>query len=121
MIQFTMTEDDRRKVALFVAHGGWWGAFGLLITNVALGGSRPAGSAPPWLGLIIVFLIGVGIAGGTALARMRMARTIMSAMDQGYRMFKLREDTQDEEPSETSEDETESSDTPYMNLYKESK
>lgn len=78
-----ITEDRRRIFAQIAAHGGWWGAVVLLGINIALGGAEPAGDAPPWLGLIIVVLIGVGIAGGTSLSRMRLAEVITRALEVG--------------------------------------
>lgn len=84
-MKIKVKEEQRRTLALIIAHTGWWGALILLGVNIGLGGQRPIGHAPPWLGLIIVVLIGIGIAGGTSLARMRLARTIMRAFDEGYR------------------------------------
>lgn len=81
-----LTEERRRKGALIIANTGWWGAVTLLGVHIGLGGARPVGGAPPWMGLVIVVLIGVGIAGGTALSRMKLARTISKALEVGMQI-----------------------------------
>lgn len=81
-----ISEEHRRFFALVFAHVGWWGSFVLLCIIISMGGSKPAGKAPPWLGLIFILLMGVGIAAGSALSRMRLSRTIVTAFERGYDM-----------------------------------
>lgn len=78
------SQDARYRVARIAAHGGWWGAFLALVINISLGGTRPVGDAPPWLGLIVIVLIGIAIAAGQTLGRMRITAAITRAFDVGY-------------------------------------
>jgi len=80
-----ITEDTRQLTYRVGAHGSWWGAFALLVVQITLGGARPTGSAPPWLALIIVMLIGTGIAFGTSLSRMRLTGAITSVFETGLK------------------------------------
>lgn len=81
-------EEHRRTMALVLAHTGWWGSVLLLVVIISMGGSKPAGNAPPWLGLVFIILMGVGIAAGSALSRMRLARTIEMAFERGYTLVR---------------------------------
>lgn len=76
-------EDRRGTLYRIGAWGSWWGVAGLLGINISMGGST--GGAPPWLGLVIVVLMGTGIAFGMALSRMRLASTISGVFQVGMR------------------------------------
>src|SRR4051812_28777764 len=75
-----MSEDFRYKAYRLGAHLAWWGAFAWtsILTWVNL--TRPAAALPNTFqrvsGLFIILLMGLGISLGSALARMRLARTI---------------------------------------------
>lgn len=79
-----LSQNVRYRIARATAHTGWWGAVLLLTMHISMGGSRPEGHSPPWLGLFIVVLIGLGIAGGQSLGRMRLTEAIKNAFNVGY-------------------------------------
>lgn len=82
-----INEDFRYKVYRIGAHASWWGAFAWtsILTWVNL--TRPATALPNTFqrvsGLFIILLMGVAIALGSALARMRLAKTIARVFEVG--------------------------------------
>lgn len=85
-----LSEDDRYTVYRIGAHTAWWGAFtwmiSLTIVNVMHDPTLPRTEFQIMSGIGIVFLIGVGIALGSALARMRLADTITSVFEAGLKV-----------------------------------
>src|SRR5688500_1963000 len=79
-----LTADRRYYSARALAHLGWWGALAVMAAHISMGGAKPVGDAPPWLGLIIIFMIGIGIAAGNTLGRMRLSKSIAKGFDVGY-------------------------------------
>lgn len=69
-------EEHRRVGALILAHTGWWGA----LVGTAL---RVFNVIPQQYGVVIVLLIGVGVAAGLSLSRMRLATTIREVFKAG--------------------------------------
>ena len=82
-------EEHRRIVALVLANFGWWGAFTLTTVLTWVNISRPPTALPTTFqrvsGLFIILLMGIGIAAGLALSRMRLAESILRAFEEGYR------------------------------------
>lgn len=88
------SEDARYKLYRYGAHGAWWAAFAwtALLTYVNL--TRPI-TAPPGAfqrvsGIGIILLMGVAIALGSALSRMRLAKTILTVFETGEKVAELR-------------------------------
>jgi hypothetical protein len=81
------TEDRRYLFYRLGAHFAWWSAFGLAAALTISRVSREV-MAPPTRfeqvsGIFIILLMGVAIALGSALARMRLARTITRVFEAG--------------------------------------
>lgn len=85
-----MTEDTRYKIYRIGAHVTWWGAFAWTAALTWINLSRPALSSPTTFqrvsGLFIILLMGCAIALGSALSRMRLARTISDVFRTGMRI-----------------------------------
>ncbi len=81
-------EQYRRGCALVLANLGWWGAFAWTAVLTWVNLSRPATALPTTFqrisGLFIILLMGIGIAAGSALSRMRLSETITKALEVGY-------------------------------------
>jgi hypothetical protein len=84
-----MTEDEKPKrnaedfryIAYRLgAHASWWGAFAWTVALTWVNLSRPVTALPTTFqrvsGLFILLLMGVAIALGSSLSRMRLSRTI---------------------------------------------
>jgi hypothetical protein len=56
----------------------------VMAVHVTLGGPKPAGDAPPWLGMIVVFLIGIAIAAGNTVGRIRQTEANKLIFGAGY-------------------------------------
>lgn len=82
-----LSEDARYKLYRYGAHGAWWSAVAWtgVLTWVNL--SHPVTALPNLFqrvsGLFILLLMGFGISLGSALSRMRLARTIESVFEVG--------------------------------------
>jgi hypothetical protein len=89
-----LTEENRRRIALFLAHMGWWGAIVLTTVLTWYNTSRPPTALPTTFqrvaGIFIILMMGVGIAACSALSRMRLSRTIVAAFEQGYKLTQSR-------------------------------
>jgi hypothetical protein len=84
-----ITEDTRYKLYRWGAHLAWWGALGWAIAltwvNLQRGAALP-GAFQRISGIAIILLVGVAIALGSALSRMRLARTIGNVFEAGMRI-----------------------------------
>lgn len=84
-----MTEDFRRKATAVVAWGSWAIAIGLTAYLTYYNVNRPPTALPTALqrvgGLIVIVLMGTGIAAGTALSRMKLGETINRVFEEGYK------------------------------------
>jgi hypothetical protein len=82
-----MSEDVRYKLYRLGAHFAWWSAFAWTVALTIVNLSRPVTSLPTVFqrisGLFIILLMGVAIALGSALARMRLAKTIAKVFNVG--------------------------------------
>lgn len=80
-------EDTRYVIYRLGAHGAWWGAFAWTVALTWVNLTRPALAPPDTFqkisGLFIILLMGVAIALGSALSRMRLARTITRVFEVG--------------------------------------
>jgi len=89
MISSRIKEEHRRVIALVLANVGWWGAFTWTSVLTYMNITRPVTAMPNTFqrisGLFIILLMGVGIAAGLALSRMRLAASILRAFEEGYR------------------------------------
>lgn len=72
-----ITEERRRAGATVLACVGWFGALALTVL-------RTADVIPDSTGIYVVLLIGVAIAAGMSLSRMRLAKTINAVFRAGY-------------------------------------
>lgn len=83
-----MREETRRRATTVLAWGSWLGAFALTALLTWYNITRPPTALPTTYqrvgGLIIILLMGVGIAAGQALSRMKLAETIVRAFEEGY-------------------------------------
>lgn len=82
------TPEDRRYLLYRVgAHLAWWSAFGLALALTAIRLAHEATDPPTRFeqlsGIFIILLMGAAIALGSALARMRLARTITRVFEAG--------------------------------------
>lgn len=81
------SEDYRYKTYRLGAHLAWWSAFGWTAALTYVNLTRPIDALPNTFqrisGLFIILLMGVAIALGSALARMRLARTITHVFEVG--------------------------------------
>lgn len=81
-------DEDRRYAAYRLgAHFTWWGAFAWTAALTYVNLTRPVAALPNTFqrvsGLFIILLMGVAIALGSALSRMRLARTISRVFEVG--------------------------------------
>lgn len=73
-----LTEDRRRWLTPKLAYGTWFSALGLTLLRVI-------DVVPVDFGIIIVFLIGVAIASGLSMSRMKLASTIAEVFESGLK------------------------------------
>lgn len=101
MMAAKRTPEDFRYFAYRLgAHLAWWSAFAWLAVLTYVNLTRPAMALPNVFqrisGLFIILLMGVAIALGSALSRMRLARTItgvfQTGMDVGAVGTKMRQE-----------------------------
>lgn len=89
-------EDKRYLFYRIGAHASWWGAFALAVTLTASRLAREVGEPPTRFeqisGIFIILLMGVAIALGSALARMRLARTITRVFEAGMMVGHFKND-----------------------------
>lgn len=89
-----MSETSRYKLYRAMAHGSWWLAFTWTAVLTYANLTRDIAEGPSAFqrvsGLGIVLLIGVAIAMGNALSRMRITKTILSAFETGQRVAEIR-------------------------------
>lgn len=88
MMAAKRTAEDFRYLAYRLgAHLAWWAAFGWTVALTIVNLSRPVTALPNLFqrvsGLFIILLMGVAIALGSALARMRLAKTIAKVFETG--------------------------------------
>lgn len=89
-MKLKINEDVRYNLYRAGAHAAWWSALGWtgVLTWVNL--SRPAMALPNTFqrisGIFIIILLGIGIALGSALSRMRLARTISEVFETGMKL-----------------------------------
>jgi hypothetical protein len=81
------SEDRRYSLYKLGAHLSWWGAFAWTTVLTYVNLTRPAAALPNTFqrvsGLFIILLMGVAIALGSALSRMRLAKTISRVFEVG--------------------------------------
>jgi hypothetical protein len=74
-----------RKWAAFTAMwGGWLTAIGMGIYSVAEFDPHMGNFAPQWVSFTFIGSIGVAIAGGSAVSRIKLAETIVAAFKAGF-------------------------------------
>lgn len=82
-----MSEDARYKLYRVGAHVSWWSAFAWTAVLTWVNLTKPMTALPNTFqrvsGLFILLLMGIAIALGSALARMRLARTITQVFQVG--------------------------------------
>lgn len=82
-----VSEDFRYKAYRLGAHLTWWGAFAWTAALTWVNLTRPATALPTVFqrvsGLFIILLMGLAISLGSALARMRLAKTIQEVFRAG--------------------------------------
>ena len=88
-------EDTRYVVYRLGAHIAWWSAAAWTAVLTWVNLSRPVTALPSTFqrisGLFIILLMGVAIALGSALARMRLARTITKVFEAGVTVALIEE------------------------------
>ena len=88
-----MSEDLRYRLYRAGAHFSWWGAFAWTAALTWVNLNRPATAVPSTFqrvsGLFIILLMGIAIALGSALSRMRLARTITQVFETGVNVAGL--------------------------------
>lgn len=94
MKSVTPSEDTRYKIYRVGAHVAWWTAFTwtAVITYISLNqdSMTPPSSFQRVSGLGIILLMGVAIALGSTLSRMRLSATILAVFEAGQRVAALR-------------------------------
>lgn len=88
------SEDARYKLYRAGAHGAWWSAFAwtavLTYVNLTRDPMTPPSAFQRASGLGIILLMGVAIALGSALSRMRLSATILSVFEAGQKVAEIR-------------------------------
>lgn len=74
-------ESLRHRIAVVLVWTGWLGSLGGVIFRVV----EHNPSTAPWVGVVVVFLIGIAIAASAALGRMRLQDTITKVFTAGQR------------------------------------
>lgn len=92
--------EDRRYLFYRIgAHASWWGALALAAILTASRLAREVGEPPTRFeqisGIFIILLMGVAIALGSALARMRLAKTISRVFEAGMMVGHFHENDND--------------------------
>lgn len=84
-----MDERVRKWSALAAMYSGWGTSIGTGIYAVV--GFDPAKGqfAPEWVSLTFIFAVGVAIAAGGAVSRIRLADTIVSAFKAGFEVSEI--------------------------------
>lgn len=88
-----MTQERRHRAAILTAWGCWLGAAALTTLSVLGILARPYGVA-------VVFLIGVAIAAGMSLSRMRLSHTMKEVFAAGLSLALNRIDEHEEASEE---------------------
>lgn len=70
-------------IALILAVGGWLGAFGLGVFDALMFSPSDGNFAPSWLLPTVILLMGVAIASGAALGRVRSVETLSKVFHAG--------------------------------------
>lgn len=93
------SEDRRYLLYRIGAHGAWWGAFAwtaiLTVSKLQREITEPPTRFEQVSGLFIILLMGVAIALGSALARMRLAKTISRVFEAGMMVGHFHENDND--------------------------
>lgn len=90
MIKGILTEEVRHRLALAFVWVGWLGAFLLLMVSILVWDDVT--NRPAWIGLVIVFLLGVAVAASAALGRMRLYNTLTNVFHSGMDAQDKRDD-----------------------------
>lgn len=96
MMMTRRTSEDVRYLTYRIgAHLAWWGAFAWTGVLTYINLSHPVTALPNLFqrisGLFILLLMGIAIALGSALSRMRLARTITGVFEAGMQVAFSRE------------------------------
>lgn len=91
-----LTEDTRYNLYRYGAHAAWWTAFAwtalLTYVNLTHPPTAPPGAFQRVSGLGIILLMGIAIALGSALSRMRLASVINKVFESGMRIADERQE-----------------------------
>lgn len=74
----------RRRTALVLMWGGWMSAIGFGSWAALSFDPEHGHFAPTWVNLVFIFSIGVAIASGSAVSRIKLAQTIVEAFKAGF-------------------------------------
>lgn len=77
-------ESVRRVIASVLQWFGWLGSLALIIWATTEYDPHHGDFAPQWVGLSVIFLVGVSIAATSARARMRLSDTITKTFTAGF-------------------------------------
>lgn len=84
-----MTEATKRKLVTVLAWGSWMSALTLTGIVTYINVVRPITLVPTLFqrvaSVFIIVLMGVGVAAGTSLSRMKLGDTITRVFEEGYR------------------------------------
>jgi hypothetical protein len=78
-----MREEHRRALALFFTVGGWLASFGLALYATLNYNPSQGKFAPQWVTLSVFLSMGVAIAGGVALGRLRSVQVLTKVFQAG--------------------------------------
>ena len=95
MKRIAESDDFRFQLYRIGAHVAWWGAFAwtvaLTTVNLGRGELAPRTAFQTSSPIVIILLIGIAIALGNALSRMRLAKTIAEVFNLGLTLSAQRE------------------------------
>lgn len=78
-----MREEHRRALALFFTVGGWTASFGLALWATLNYNPSQGRFAPQWVTLSVFMAMGIAIAGGVALGRLRSVQVLTKVFQAG--------------------------------------
>jgi hypothetical protein len=78
-----MREEHRRALALFFTVGGWLASLGLALFASLNYNPNQGRFAPQWMTLTVFITMGIAIAGGVALGRLRSVEILTRVFQAG--------------------------------------
>lgn len=91
----TLDSAVRKWVAMIFMYGGWATAVAVGIFATSSFDPGRGQFAPEWVSLVFISAVGVGIAAGSAVSRIRLADTIVGAFQAGFQSGNTHRDSKE--------------------------